>query len=400
MKVIFEKSLAKGTVTAPPSKSVTHRALICAALSSGECLINGIDLSEDIKATIRAAKAIGAKPDLKGNSLCVTGTSGKIYYGGDTIDCGECASTLRFMIPILMTSKGGSFTGSKTLLSRPLSVYEDLCKKLGIGFDIEDGVLSVGGGLVSGDYSVPGNISSQFVTGLIFALSLFSEDSLLSLTGKTESRPYIDLTIDVLKSFGVQVSISGSDIYIKGGQKYNPAAFSIEGDWSNGAFLYAFNEAGGNLNIKGLSQESIQGDKAVLSYIEELNAPSAILDISDSPDLGPLLMALAAMKNGARLTGTKRLGLKESDRGKAMKEELEKFGIDVRISENSIDVSSGLKKPSDTLFSHNDHRIAMSLALLLSVTGGSLDGAEAVRKSWPDFYKVLKEKEVKLHYET
>lgn len=393
MRLRIEKSTANGSICAPPSKSELHRAILCAALSGGVTKMTGFSPSEDIYATLRAIKAIGADFSASDNVLSVTGTCGSIFCPAETIDCVECGSALRFIIPIIAAGTGGILTGSPKLMSRPLSVYEAVFAEKGIDFSLNDGILTVGGGLTAGNYIIPGDVSSQFVSGLLFALPLLPGDSRIIVTGRIESRPYIDMTIKMLERFGINVSEEHPGTFtIKGSQIYkSPGCFHVPGDWSNAAALLAFNEIGGCLEISGLDTGSTQGDKVCPELFERLRGEAPQIDISDSPDLGPVLMALAAAENGALLTGTSRLRLKESDRGEAMKEELKAFGVPVEIGENTIRVGSGLKAPARPVDSHNDHRIAMALSLLLSITGGELTDAQAINKSYPGFYDRLRD---------
>ncbi len=390
MTVTVEKSTAKGKITAPPSKSDAHRLLICAGLSNGVSRIGNVSFSEDIGATLDCLTALGVKAEINGDCITVDGSL-KSFGGDRRLHCRESGSTLRFFIPICLLSEGETMLyGSERLLQRPLSVYENIAKKQGLVFAEDEEKVSVKGKLQSGEFSLPGNISSQFISGLLFALPLTESDSRIHIIPPIESRPYIDMTLSSLKKFGIECTWENENtLYIKGSQEYKAQDVTVEGDWSNAAFLDGFNVIGGEVEISGLCEESIQGDKIYRQYFEEIKNGTPTLDISACPDLGPVLMALSAAKYGAVFTGTERLRIKESDRGEAMKEELQKFGVNVNVFENKITVQGGLEAPTKVLSSHNDHRIAMSLTLLLSLTGGSLDGAEAVRKSYPDFFGII-----------
>ncbi|MCR5310541.1 MAG: 3-phosphoshikimate 1-carboxyvinyltransferase [Lachnospiraceae bacterium] len=392
MKYRIERSVASGTVTAPPSKSLAHRYLICAALAGGTSRISNVAFSEDILATIDCIRALGAKVKTDADVVTVTGISGQ-RNDSVSFNCRESGSTIRFMMPIAMMLCGkASFTGSERLLSRPFSVYEDIAKQDGIEFERSGRSIIVAGSLKERDYTIPGNISSQFATGLLFALSLSGLDSSVTLTGRIESLSYIGLTLQALKAFGVDGEIEGNRIRIAGG-RLSARDISVEGDYSNAAFLDAFNLCGGKVSVEGLSQDSLQGDRIYKKYFNMLlSVKKPVIDISDCPDLGPVLMALMAVRGGGTLTGTARLKIKESDRAAAMAEELSKFGVFCEVSENSVSIeSSGLKKPSEVIFGHNDHRIVMSDVTLLSLTGGEIEGAEAVAKSYPDYFEVIKE---------
>ncbi len=388
--MIFRSSRAKGFIAAPPSKSMAHRHIICAALSNGSSIVRNIDLSEDIKATLACIAQLGCSAELKGEELLISRNEN--ISAEPVFRCNESGSTLRFFIPIaLVLCNKARFEGSEVLMGRPLSVYEDLCREQGIAFIRKDGGIELEGGLKAAAFKVPGNISSQFITGLLFALPLLKGDSTIELTQSVESRPYIDMTIQVLRDFGIEVTWQGGDrLLIKGDQSYMACASTVEGDYSNAAFLEAFNTVGGEVEVGGLNPESLQGDRVYRSLFRQLEKGCCEIDLSDCPDLGPVLMAVAAAHNGALFTGTRRLRLKESDRGSVMCEELSKFGVHTEMGENSIKVGGGLEKPERALCSHNDHRIAMSLSVLLSVTGGVLEGPEAVRKSYPGFFDAIK----------
>lgn len=393
MKVTITPGKAKGSVIAPPSKSMAHRMLICAGLAEGESVVHNIALSEDIKATLGILRALGGEYRIENGSIIMRGVGNKTLRADGILDSKESGSTLRFFIPLVLT--GGSeavFTGAKRLFERPLGVYESICKEQGIVFEKGEKGLRVEGKLCASHFKIPGNISSQFVTGLLFALPLLCGDSVLEVVPPVESRAYIDMTLDVLERFGIQVQRDGYTFYIKGNQTYHATDVTVEGDYSNAAFLEVLNLVGGEVSVNGLLEHSLQGDKVYQQYYAVLTEENACLDISECPDLGPILMGMAAVCRGARFTGTKRLKIKESDRGAVMAEELEKFGIKADVWENEIVVYPGkLRKPTQVLCSHNDHRIAMTLATLCIVTGGSIEGAEAVAKSFPDYFEVLEQ---------
>ncbi len=400
MKVTIEPSIAYGGVTAPPSKSMAHRLLICAALAGGQSTLKNVSFSEDIKATKDCIEALGALVQKQKDKMIVSGIGKDQILGVTDFYCNESGSTIRFFIPVAMIlCKEARFYGSSRLLERPFSVYEDIALADGIVFKKEKDHIYVSGKLRSSEYTVPGDISSQFITGLIFALSLTGKRSRIHITGKIESRSYIDLTIKALEYFGKKVTFEGNEITVEKGE-LKPCDLRVEGDYSNAAFLDALNLTDGNVTVRGLLKGSLQGDRIYKHYYEILSTvqkPS--LDISDCPDLGPVLLALMALKGGGTLTGTARLKIKESDRGVAMAEELSKFGISVKVNEDTIEVLKGtLKRPATVLNGHNDHRIVMSLVTLLTVTGGTIAGAEAVKKSFPDYFTRLKRLHVKVEY--
>lgn len=400
MKVIIEKSTASGTIDAPPSKSMAHRLLICGALSENSVITN-LSASKDIIATVECLKNMGANIELDSNTAKIGGIVPEEVSGETELFCNESGSTLRFLIPLcMMSGKRVTLTGSARLFERPLSVYEEICKEQGIEFERNANSVTVCGKLKAGDFTVPGNISSQFITGLLFVLPQLNGDSTLTVTGDFESASYVDLTLDAIKSFGVDINRKDNVFYIKGNQKYQNKTVCVEGDYSNAAFLDAFNLLGGAVSVCGLKKDSLQGDRVYGDMFKGLVNNKTNFDLSDCPDLAPVMFAMAAYTGGAQFTGTARLKIKESDRAQAMADELLKFGINVSVSENSVTVHNGtLKKPDYVLCGHNDHRIVMALSLLCSVTGGEIDGAEAVSKSYPDFFERISELGIKIKQE-
>ena len=401
MIAVIRPATARGTVAAPPSKSMAHRLLICAGLSSGGSVIRGVDPSEDVLATLDCLEALGASVSLSGNTVRIRGCDPR-KSGSALLRCRESGSTLRFMIPLcLLSGSAMDLQGSPVLLSRPLSVYEDICRDQGLRLERSSGRLTVQGVLSPGEYNVPGNISSQFVTGLLFALPLLSGESLLRLIPPVESRSYLDLTFQALQDAGIRlVREDVNTVRIPGGASYQALDTEVEGDYSNAAFFAALNCAGGDVRVTGLRPGSLQGDRVYEQYLPLIRSGPAELDLSDCPDLAPVLFAAAALCHGAVMTGTRRLRFKESDRGAAMAEEMAKFGVTLRLEENRITVPAGeIHPPRETLHSHNDHRIAMALSLLCARTGGAIRGAEAVRKSFPDYWERLRSLGVPVTFE-
>ncbi len=399
MKAIIEPSVAKGTVKAPPSKSMAHRMLICAGLSDKESIIKGIVPSKDVLATLDCLSAIGAEYTYEDNCVKIRGRAPVYSKNGYCFKCRECGSTLRFFIPLaLLTDSDCVFTGSETLMKRPLSVYEDIARKNNFVFEKNSDGLIVKGQLEADTYKIRGDISSQFISGLLFALPLVENDSRIELIPPVESRSYINMTLQALRMFGIKAAWEGENVIsVKGGQRYGSIEGEVEGDYSNAAFLEALNLIGGSVKVTGLDRESLQGDKVYEDYFEKIKKGNAQLDIADCPDLGPVLFAAAAILGGAGFTGTKRLRIKESDRAQAMKEELSKFGIRMDVGENTAEVFKGsLKRPEEILLGHNDHRIVMALSVIAVKTGAVIDGAEAVSKSFPDFFDVLRELKIEV----
>ena len=396
MKIRIEKGTAYGQIAAPPSKSYGHRMLICAALASGRSTIGHISSSEDMLATIDCIRALGGEAELSGDCCRVSGiarTSGDL----PEYKCRESGSTLRFFIPLaLALTGGGVFRGSRRLIERGIDVYEEIFAPRGVTFDYNDDAITVRGSLQPGNYRVRGDVSSQFITGLLFALPLLEGDSSLEIVPPVESRPYIDITADAMKQFGVMIEEPEQNRFvIRGGQKYKPADITVEGDWSNAAFLYAISMLASpeGIAITGLNDDSIQGDRVCVECFDRLarGAGDDAIEISGCPDLGPVLFAFAAAAGGGKFTGIRRLRIKESDRAAAMAQELEKFDIRTIVSENDMEILPGrFSPPDEPVYGHNDHRIVMALAVLLILTGGEIEGAEAVSKSYPEFFDDLR----------
>ena len=392
MIATFTPCKLAGTILAPPSKSMAHRHLIGAALSKEICTLSGVDYSEDILASIDCLKALGAGIAVDADRVTVD-PSGFMQAENPVLECRESGSTLRFFIPLaLCLGKSVTLRGSQRLLERPLGIYENLCLEKGFEFCKSNDSVTVCGKLESGAYELRGDVSSQFITGLIFALLYLGKDSVIRIIPPFESRSYINLTISALKSFGANVDFTDEyTIHIKPSQMH---AYSgrMEGDYSNAAFLDAFNHIGSRVCVDNLNPESLQGDRVYKSYFQQISAGTPTLDISDCPDLGPILFALAAMKNGAVFTGTERLKAKESDRGLAMHEELKKLNGGLIFGDSMITVpKQNLQYKGTPVSGHNDHRIVMAMSVILTKIGGTVVGAEAIRKSYPGFFDDIKQ---------
>ena len=394
MRKIISKSKAEGKVPAPTSKSVAHRMLILAAMCKDKTsVIHGISPSEDVLATIDCLSGMGVKIEYDGNCATVHGIDFSKVNTTEPLNCRESGSTLRFLIPLAMLSGNEvKFVGSERLMARPQSIYETIAKEEGLTFKRDTDGLTVCGPLRVGEYFIDGNVSSQFITGLLFALSTMDGDTKIIFNTEIESRPYVELTIWTMRQFGARVYYDTDwSFFMFGGQELKPQNLTVEGDWSNAAFLEAFSHIGGQVHVLGVDEESLQGDKICREYFDRLDKGYCELDISNCPDLGPILFTMAAIKDGARFTGTKRLRDKESDRITAMKNELEKFGAELEVDENSVTVKKcDLHTPSELLYGHNDHRIVMSLTVICSLFGGQIEGCEAVSKSYPKFFEDIK----------
>ena len=387
MKAIFDPCILQGNINAPSSKSMAHRFLIGACLSKEKCVIQGVDFSEDILATIDCLMSLGAEIHIDGDTVTVNPEN--FMKSSAVLECRESGSTLRFLLPLgLCMGKEITFKGSSRLFERPLDAYEKLCLDNGFKFEKSKNSLTVCGRLKNGEYEINGNISSQFITGLIFALLYLNEESRISIIPPFESKSYISLTISALKSFGADIYFEDEYTIVIKKSTLHSFSGKVEGDYSNSAFLDAFNFIGSDVTVSNLNEDSLQGDRVYKEYFREIAKGVPTLDISDCPDLGPVLISLASLHNGAVLKGTDRLKVKESDRGQAMHEELIKLGGGLIFGDNTITVQKLELKNNDTvLFGHNDHRIVMALSLILSKFGGTIEGAEAVRKSYPKFFE-------------
>ena len=389
MRIKIEKGLARGKITPPPSKSYAHRQLIASFLSGDKCEIKGISESDDMNATLGCIKALGGVYEKNGDIVTINGykNEGKIL----NLDCLESGSTIRFFIPIsLVYSDTCTFFGSERLLKRGYDVYFDIFKKQGIKYELTDSYLKISGKLKPDTFKVRGDVSSQFITGLLFALPMLEGDSIIEITTPLESSGYVDITIDVLKDFGIEISRKENKLYVKGNQKYLAKNSVVEADLSNSAFLDAFNILGGNVDVLGINESTLQADYVYKKLFKMLESESPKIDLSNCPDLGPIMLALSAYTGGATFEGTRRLRIKESDRCSAMSTELKKMSIDVDVFDNYCVVNKGkVKSPDLCLYGHNDHRIVMALSVLLTTVGGEIDGCEAVSKSYPTFFEDL-----------
>ncbi|MCF0172834.1 MAG: 3-phosphoshikimate 1-carboxyvinyltransferase [Bacteroidales bacterium] len=393
------KSVAAGVVDAPCSKSYAHRNLLAAFLSSrsGEgCTVRDVELSNDVSATLDCIRALGGRFRYEDGAI-VMEPSAPVDCQMPELCCRESGSTLRFFIPVALALCGKArFAGTSRLMSRGLGVYEKLFAERGISWNATETSLTVEGCLSAGEYVVEGNVSSQFITGLMFALPLLEGDSIIRIAPSLESRPYLEITLDVLRKVNVDVRMDGCNIYVKGGAEYDVKCLVCEKDWSNAAFLDSLNELGGKVEVRGLNEFSCQGDRIYREHFKSISEGTPTIDIGNCIDLGPVLFALAAVKQGATFLGTARLRIKESDRIADLCSELAKIGVRSRVEENSVtiyplspDAVHKLEGADVGFDSHNDHRIAMSLTLLATLFGATLDGSGAVDKSYPGFYDDL-----------
>ena len=396
MNVTITPALLEGAVVPPPSKSQAHRLIIAAALSDGFCRLSNVELSEDIQATLRCMRTLDA--DASADGTIIRGADlvdGHEEPAPQVMDCGESGSTLRFLIPVALALKGGGkFTGHGRLMERPQQPYFDLFREKGILCAQKDGVLTVEGRLTPGVYTLPGDVSSQFITGLLYALPLLEGDSEIRLTTDLESRGYVDMTLDALAQFGVRAEYDGERTFrVPGQQYYQHQDLAIEADWSNAAFWYAARFAGCPAEVRGLNPHSVQGDRAIEGFYQRMQGTGRLeLDVSQCPDLVPPLAAMAALRGGevTAIVNAGRLRIKESDRLATVTEVLNALGAQVEEHEDYL-VIHGQERLAGgvTVSGHNDHRIAMMAAIAAVRCEGpvTITGAECVKKSYPRFWE-------------
>ena len=413
MKVTIKKSKLNGNINIIPSKSYAHRLLFAAMLSNGCSKVSNVELSDDIKATLDCIKKYGRDFFIDGKTVKfskkedndILNLSNKIPI----FNCNESGTTLRMFLPIALTKYNHFIIkAKKRLIERGISIYEEIFKD--VKFIKSEDQIEVIGNIKPSVFNVKGNISSQYISGLLYALPLLNEESVINITTKLESKNYIDMTLDVLKkssvcirynnSSGIDNKITNISFNIKGNQKYGTINEEVEADFSNAAFIDVYNYLGSSIVINNLKKDSLQGDKIYKEYFEVLNSRYDTIDISNCIDLGPVLFAFSSLKKGGKFIGTKRLKIKESDRAIAMKLELEKFGVKVTIDEDEVIIDkTKIHEPVNEIDTHNDHRIAMSMAMFLSEYDIVINNAEVVNKSYPKFFDDLEKLGANITYE-
>ena len=407
MRVNFQPSRCEGTVTVPPSKSMAHRTLICAALAEGESIIENLAFSQDIEATIRGLCAFGARVERLGDSTVRVHGMGWPKAPAEPIDCGESGSTLRFFIPLAaLVGQPVRFVGHGRLMERPQNVYEEIFAQKGVHFSHTAEEIVVDGTLPAGEYRVDGSVSSQFITGLLLALPLCEGESRIALTTPLQSAGYVDMTMETMARFGVRVETAPDGWRIPGGQRYRPHDETVEADWSQAAFLLAAGALGGEVVLSGLDPRSTQGDREALALFRRFGADiretgegllcrraplhGIDIDASQIPDLVPILAVTAALAEGTtRITGAARLRLKESDRLAAVTHCLRLLGGRVEEHPDGLTIEGRSLLPGGAeVPGYNDHRIVMSMAVaaLGCDKPVTITGAGCVQKSWPAFF--------------
>ncbi len=385
---IFPKKL-NGSINAIPSKSCLHRAIIAACLSNGKSVIENILLSDDVNSTINACIKLGASIKKEENKLIINGINN--INKNQIIDCNESGSTLRFMIPIFLTINNTvTFTGTKVLMNRPLDIYFDIFKKQNIKYKYNDN-LEIEGCIKSDTFEIEGNISSQFITGLLFALPLLQKDSIL-IVNNLESIGYIDITLDILKKFGIEIINENYQRFIlKGNQKYLSTNYFAECDYSQASFFLVANELGNKININNLSNDSLQPDKKIINDIQDIKDNKEV-DLSNNPDCGPILSVLASFYN-TRFINAQRLRIKESDRITAMVTNLNKLGANLLEEKDKIIFNKVIELEGDVIIDcFNDHRVCMAIAIASTICNKKITllKADCVNKSYPNFWNDFK----------
>lgn len=407
-QITLMPSTVTGSIFAPPSKSESHRAIIAASLANGKSIIHNIILSEDIKATIRAMESFGVKTVYENHTLMID-SHGQYPQTTEVIDCHESGSTLRFIIPLFsLTNHQTIITGRTSLMDRPLNVYENLYLKDGFTFKKNNNQLIIKAKLKAKRYQIPGNISSQFITGLLYALPLLSSDSEIEIIGDFESKNYVLMTIDVLHQFGVDIKSTKNGFYIKGNQMYRSRDYHISGDYSQAANFLVAGALSNKLSVLNLRHDSVQGDKAIVSILKKAHAvihPTTNgydvkrshlvgnnINIENCPDIGPIVALMCALSKGKSIiSGASRLRIKESDRIESTVQVLNTLGANIHTEGDDIHIEGVERLKGGIIDSFNDHRIAMMASIASLVSRGPIiiKRAFAINKSYPHFYSDL-----------
>lgn len=408
MTVSITPHKLSGTIEAIPSKSYAQRILLASALANDVTKIKIRSMSNDILAAIKCINALGANVKSENGIITVTPNT-TAPKCNEIFECNESGTVLRLTLPVACAVYDNSvFKGSGRLLQRPLSPLKEELEKKGCKItQTDNSTLKLCGKITNGIYTLPGNVSSQFISGLLFALPLLEGDSKIIITSELQSRGYVDMTIDVLKTFGISVWQSGNTYTVKGSQKYiSPEIITVEGDWSNSAFWLCAGALNGNITVTGLNTDSKQGDRAVLDILSAMGAniiqsdekisvytqknliPTDV-DLSQIPDLAPVLAAVASYAEGETLFfNAQRLRLKESDRINTVCDMLKAIGCNATSGDDYIKINGKNYISGGIADSHNDHRISMALAVCATVSKNNIiiTNAEAVTKTYPDFF--------------
>ncbi len=408
MNIVVSRSKCNGSVVIPASKSDLHRALIASALAKGKSVINNISLSIDISTTIGVLKLLGAKIEVKEDKIFVEGIK-EFKTASHELEFNESGSSLRFLIPLLgLYNQRFILKGKESLLNRPLSVYKDLYNEQNLVFNLKKETLEIDGKLRAGEYLIPGNISSQFISGLLFYLPLLENDSIIKIKEGLESKSYIDMTINTLSKFNVIIDkVNDYEYRIKGNQKYEACNYEVEGNHSQFAFFATLGAINNDITCFNLKKDSLQGDQKILHILKSFNVDyffnkksimiyksnelkGNYIDLNDCIDLGPIVMVLSLFSlTPVKIINVNRLKIKESNRLEGMINNLRKVNAKIISLDNEIIIyPSKLKSPKVILDSYNDHRIMMALIVLGTMLkkGLKINNFEVIKKSYPNFY--------------
>ena len=388
MDLRIEKSKLVGSYIVPPSKSYAHRYLIAGLLSGKDFVLHNLDTdSSDIKATLSGLLSLGYDYLKKDNSCYFK----KIKDVEEAIiNADESGSTLRFFIPLVMAlGIKTTIKGTEKLFSRGLDVYLDIFKTFNYHYELTNNSITLFDQLKSGHYVIDATKSSQYITGLLFSLPILNQESIIEMVGKISSEQYLDLSLDVLNKCQIKYQRKDNLLIIKGKQNYQLKEAYIEGDYSNAAFLDVYNYLGGNIELEGLREDSLQGDKRYKTYFKQISQGFCTIDLSNNLDLGPILFTFSCLFKGARFINIRPLRFKESNRVEDLINELQKLDVKIKVFDNEVIIEKTKKRVENPLIvsSHNDHRIAMSLTVILSIYGGIIKNSECVKKSFPTFYQ-------------
>lgn len=401
MKGTIIPNKLRGEITVPGSKSIAHRAIICASLSKGVSVLSNVPLCDDVMATVEGMRAIGGQICSNAKGKLIIQGIGHQTRGKVTIDCKESASTLRFMIPVTlaMCNDFVKFVGTSRLAERPLDPYQRICAERGIYFHEDSRLnpqrtldLNIKGKLKGGRFEFPGSVSSQFVSGMLMVMPLFKK-GMIVVDGNLESKPYVDLTLKCMERFGAKMENYNYKRFVYDSGHYHRCDYELEGDYSQAAFYAVANYLGSDVQIKGLTDDTAQGDKVIFEMLDKLGKSKEedvrVFDGSDCPDLIPVFCVACALTPGKTvIENVGRLRIKECDRQAAICEVLSALGAKITAQEDSILIEGVDSLHGGEVSSHGDHRIAMSIAIAATCASDEVivDECDCVSKSYPDFW--------------
>jgi len=408
MMIDIYPSVVSGSIAPPPSKSVLHRAIISACMAKGVSTITNVIYSDDVTATINAFRSLGVTITTSDKQLIIDSSACRIGASEIVVDCNESGSTIRFLIPLLSNVNYTLFKGNSSLINRPMDVYCELFTNQDLVFEKGPDYIRTKGALRPGNYNIRGDISSQFISGLLFVLPTLDGESTIVVQGNFESSEYVDLTVDVLKAFGIDITRNGNVFSISGNQSYKCTDYIVESDYSQMAFFAVLGIVNNSLSINNMNTKSKQPDRRILEVIKAMKGvisnvgdlivitksktSGTIVDVSQCPDIAPIIGLLGACSSGVtKIINAKRLILKESNRLLSTYQTLVGFGVDAIMEKEGLVINGGNQLQANVFDSYNDHRIAMMIAIGATVSNGkvTINNAEAINKSYPHFYKDL-----------